>query len=106
MSGVNHIDTSNMTVTNAAKVLATACDPVMPSNARGALITVMTDGVCFRMDGTAPVYAAGSCSVLNVGDNLEFNSWTYPGNNWRQVLRTIQFIRVSGDALIVIEWFD
>ena len=106
MSGVNSVDFSNMTVTNAAKVMATACDPVKPVAAKGAMISVMTDSVCFRIDGTAPVYVAGSCTVLNVGDTLTFDSWTYPGNNWKQVLNAIQFIRVSGDALIAIEWFD
>lgn len=104
MSGVNSKGFSNMTVTNTAKVLATACSPVMPAGAKGAFITVMTDGVCFRLNGT-PVFAAGSCSVLNVGDDLAFDSWTYPGNNWGSVLRSIQFIRVSNDAKIVIEWF-
>ena len=106
MGGVNSVDFSNMTVTNAAKVMATGCSPAKPRGAKGAMISVMTDAVCFRIDGTAPVYAAGSCTVLNVGDVLTFDSWTYPGNNWRQVLEAIQFIRVTGDALIAIEWFD
>ena len=106
MSGVNSVDFSNMTVTNSPKVMAEECDPKKPIAAKGAMISVMTDSVCFRIDGTAPVFAAGSCTVLNVGDVLTFDSWTYPGNNWKQVLNAIQFIRTATDAKIAIEWFD
>jgi len=107
MSGVNNAGFSNMTVTGTAKTLATACSPVMPSGAKGAFIIVATAPVAYRDDGTAPVAAAGSSTTLNVGDTLAFDSWTYPGNNWRQVLKAIQFIRTTTTSgILSIHWYD
>ena len=104
MSGINNIDYSTITVTNAAAVLSTACSPVMPAGARGAVITVEDDQVRYRDDGTAPSTSEGH--LLNVGDVLTFDSWTVPKQNWRQVLRAIQFYRVTADAKLKISWYD
>ena len=107
MSGVNNKDFSNLTVTDTAKVLSSSCSPVMPAGAKGALITVETAAVRYRDDGETPVAAAGSSTILNVGDVLTFDSWTYPGNNWRSVLRVIQFVRAAGTSgILTIHWYD
>ena len=101
MSGVNNVAFTNEAVTASAATIT------VPAGAKGAIITVQTAPVCFRMDGTAPVAAAGSSTVLNVGDWIEFDSWTYPGNNWKSVLRAIQFKEYTvTDAVLAIEWFD
>ena len=107
MSGVNNVDFSNLTVTGTAKVMAEECSPIMPNLAKGAMIAVETAAVRYRDDGTAPVAAAGSSTILNIGDVLTFDSWSYPGNNWRQVLRAIQFIRAAGTSgILTIHWYD
>ena len=107
MGGVNNMGFSNMAVTASAAKMATGCDPVMPSGAKGAVIVVQTAAVAYRMDGTAPVAVAGSSTVLNVGDVLTFDSWSYPGHNWRQVMNAIQFIEnTATDGVLSIEWFD
>lgn len=101
MGGVNEKDFTKVTVSNSATTL------VRPAGARGCLIEVQSNGVSYRMDGTAPVAAAGSSQTLNVGDRLNFDSWSYPGNNWASVLDKIQFIRTTGsDGILSIEWFD
>ena len=101
MSGVNNVAFTNEAVTASAATIT------VPAGAKGAIITVQTAAVAFRMDGTAPVAAAGSSTVLNVEDILTFDSWTYPGNNWRSVLKAIQFVENTvTDGVLAIEWFD
>ena len=100
---VNNIDYSTMTATSAAKVLSTAASPVMPDRAKGMILTVETDKVRWRDDGTAPTTTEGH--LLNNGDVLTFDSWTN-GVNWRSVLKAIQFIHVTNDAALKISWYD
>ncbi len=71
----------------------------------GAIMTVQVDQVAYRLNGV-PVAVAGSSTVLNVGDQLVFDSWTTPRNSWRTVMQKVQFIRVTNDATLAIEWFD
>jgi len=103
---VNTIDYSTMAVTDTVKTLATACSPVMPDGAKGATITVETDAVRYRMDGTDPDSGVGNGDLLNVGDVLTFDSWTVPKNNWRQPMSAIKFHRETTDAALSIHWFD
>ena len=102
--GINNCGYSVLTVTSVAQVLATACSPVMPSQAQGAVISVEDAQVRWRDDGTAPTATEGH--LMSAGDVLTFDSWTVPKNNWKQVLKAIQFIRVTADAKLKISWFD
>ena len=100
MSGVNSRGFTKITVDTAARI-------TVPAGAKGALMQVQSYPVSYRMDGTAPVAVAGSSQTLDVGDYLCFDSWTYPGSNWRSVLSTIQFVKSAGTAgILAIEWFD
>ncbi len=101
---VNNIDYSTLAVAGTAVGLTVDASPVMPSGAKGATITVETDQVRFRDDGTAPTASEGH--LLNVGDVLSFNSWTVPREDFRQVLKAIQFIRVTNTAALKISWYD
>ena len=102
--GVNNIDYSTLTVTDSAQVVAETCSPVMPSQAKGALITVETNQIRYREDGTAPSSSEGI--LLSPGDDLIYDSWTPPGNNWRNVLLKLQVIEVTGTPLLKIHWYD
>ncbi len=101
MSGVNIAGTSTETVGNTAALIT-----VPPGRSiKGARMEVEGFPVCYKV-GAAPVDAAGSCHYLAVGDTLVFNSWTYPGANWRSILNSIQFIRTAGsDGTLAITWF-
>jgi len=104
MSGKNSIDYSTMAVTDTAKVLSTGCSPVMPQ-CKGAVITIEDADVRYREDGTAPTAAEGI--LLEIGDNLVYDSWTVPSQDWRSVLRAIQFIRTGTvSAALKIHWYD
>ena len=106
MGGVNSKGFSNLTVTGTAQVMATACSPAMPDGAKGAIIVVETAPVRYREAGTA-VSAAGSGHLLNVGDSLNYDSWTHPGNDWRSVLKAISVIRTTGTSgILTISWYD
>ena len=101
---VNNIDYSTLTVTSGTQVLATTCSPVMPSGAKGALITVEGAQIRWRDDGE--VATASDGHIMNVGDVLTFDSWTVP-NNWRTVMARIQVIRTGGvDGTLRISWYD
>ena len=104
MGGINCIDYSTLTVSNTALVVATACSPTMPERAKGAEMTVETDAIRFRIDGDAPTSTEGT--LLNIGDILNYDSWTTPRANWRSVLNAIQVIRVTTDAKLKIHWYD
>ena len=103
--GVNNVGYSTLTATDTAQVLAATCSPVMPSQAKGATISVEDAPIRWRSDGTAPTATEGQ--YLSPGDVLTFNSWTVPSVNWRQVLRAIQVIRVAATSgKLKISWFD
>lgn len=86
---------------NSVTVAGTSIGLTVPTGAKGALIVVQNAPVCYRDDGTAPVAVAGSSTVLDVGDQLKFDSWTPPGNNWRQEMKAIRFIRTGGTSGIL-----
>lgn len=99
MSGVNIAGTSTETVGNTAATIT------VNAGAKGAYIVVQSNPVAYKI-GAAPVDAAGSCKYLSVGDSLIFDSWTYPGANWRSILNTIQFIRTGvADGILAITWY-
>ena len=103
--GTNNIDYSTLTVTNVAQVVSTAASPAMVSQAKGAMMSVETAPIRWRDDGTAPTSTEGH--LLMPGDILNFNSWTVPYQNWKEVLRAIQVIRTGTDnGLLKISWYD
>lgn len=104
MGGVNCIDYSTLAVSSSAVTFGVDASPILPTRAKGAIITVETDQARYRIDGTAPTSTEGH--LLEIGDVLTFDSWTEPTNDWRQVLNAIQFIRVTTDAALKISWFD
>jgi len=102
---VNNIDYSTLSVTSATQVLATTCSPVMPSQAKGAVITLETAPIRWRDDGE--VASATEGHRMNVGDVLTFDSWTVPKLNWRTVLARIQVIREGATSgALKISWYD
>ena len=104
MAGVNCIDYSTLTVTNTAQVMASTCSPTIPDRAKGAMITCETDQWRWRDDGTAPTDTEGH--LMNPGDVLTFDSWSVPKQNWRQVMKAIQVIEVTGTPILKISWYD
>lgn len=71
--------------------------PVLPAKAIGALVSVETDSVRFRSDGTAPTTTEGH--ILYVGDVLDLT-----GANFRDFLVDTQFVRVTTDAALKITY--
>ena len=103
--GTNNLDYSTLTVTDTAQVVNTACSPVMPTNAQGAIMTVETAPIRWRDDGTVPTSTEGH--LMDAGDVLTFDSWTVPNSNWKQVLRAIQVIRTTATSgALKISWYD
>ncbi len=103
--GTNNVAYSTLTVTDTAQVMATACSPVMASQAHGAIITVEGSPIRWRDDGTAPTTTEGH--LMNAGDVLTFDSWSVPSVNWRQVLNAVQVIRATTtNGLLKISWYD
>ena len=100
--GVNCIDYAILAVSNTAVGLASAT-PAMTGKTQGVIVTVETDQVRWRADGTAPTSTEGH--LMNTGDVLSFDSWT-SNQNWRSVLTAIRFIRVTTDATLKISYFD
>ena len=102
---VNNVDFSTLTVAGTALVMATACSPAMPSQAKGAIITLEDGQIRWRDDGDAPSSTEGHS--LYPTDVLILDSWSVPKVNWRQVLRAIQVIRVTATSgALKISWFD
>lgn len=97
-------DYSTLTVSSTALVMSAACSPLMPQNTKGAIITVETDQIRYRYDGTAPTSSEGH--LLNPGDVLTFNSWIAPKRDWSSILKSIQVIRVTADAKLKISWMS
>ena len=103
--GVNNIDYSTITVTGSAKVVHSGCSPVMPSQAKGAVMTLETAPIRIRDDGETVSTTEGH--LMNVGDTLTYNSWTVPRENWRSVMSKLQVIRTGATSgALKISWFD
>ena len=99
----NELDYSTLTVTSTAQTISTSCDPVMPSKAKGAYMTIETDQIRVRDDGTEPTSTEGH--LLNPGDSITYDSWSR-NIDWVSVMSKLQVIRVTGDASLKISWFD
>ena len=96
---VNCLGYSALTVSN------TAVGFTYPQGAHGLMATVESANVRWRADGTDPTSTTGH--LLSVGDIFTLDSWTAPGQNWKQIIKAIRFIRTDGvDAGLKISWFD
>ena len=105
--GVNNIDFSTQATIEATVInLATGVAPTMPERARGAVISVGANALRYRDDGTDPTASVGH--LLNVGDVLTFDSWTVPKQNWRSVMKNVNFIQAvaSTTGNIMVSWYD
>jgi len=96
----NVVAYATLTVSNvgAGVGLSSASTPITTKTKR-AIITVETDQVRWRGDGTAPSSTEGH--LLNNGDSLQFLD-----ANYESLLRAILFIRVTADAKLKITYFD
>jgi len=111
MAGQNCVDYATLAVDGAVTLLDDA-SPALSGvggnsnmlRAKGAVITVETDQVRYREDGTHPTSAEGI--LLNVGDVLTYDSWTVPKSNWRSVLKALHFIKVTNAAKLKIHYYD
>jgi len=93
------IDYHTLTVSSAAAGVGLSdATPAISAKATQALITVETDQVRFRADGTAPTSTEGH--LLEAGDALQFT-----GKNWAGALASLLFIKVTTDAALKITTF-
>ncbi len=100
MGGINCIDYATLTVSNTSVGLASASPALAAGHTvKRAVISVETDAVRWRADGTAPTSAEGH--LLNVGDYLNLVDADYTS-----FLSAIHFIRVTNDAALKITYFD
>jgi len=100
MRGRNCIAFATLTVSNAAGGITLAsATPAISVKVKRAVITVETDQVRWRADGTAPSSTEGH--LVNNGDTLQFMD-----ANYESILRAISFIRVTADAKLKITYFD
>lgn len=100
---MNCVDYATLTVSSSAVGLASASPALAAGAVSGttvtrAVITVETDQVRWRADGTAPTSAEGH--LMNAGDSLNLTD-----DNYSSVLAAIQFIRVTADAKLKITYF-
>ena len=98
---INPIDYATLAVSSTAVSLNDATPP-LPGNAKGAIITVETDQIRYREDGTVPTSSEGI--LLNAGDILTYPSWAGP--SWKLVMEKVRFIRVTNDAALKIQYYD
>jgi len=91
------IDYATLTVSSTAVGLASG-SPALPGNAKRMFITIETDAVRWRADGTDPTSSEGHPIVKD--DSISFT-----GANYRHLLENIKFIRVTNDAKIDITYF-
>jgi len=96
---INVLGHGTMSVSNVAKNLTASMDVDLPAKCKRAFITVETDAVRWRADGTAPTATEGH--VIAAADSISFT-----GGNYRQLLENIQFIRVTTDATVKVTYFD
>ena len=73
-----------------------------PFGAKGAILTVETAAIRWRMDGTDPTTSNGH--PLAAASTLTFDSWT-SGNNWKQCLKKIRFIGTATNV-VQVSFFD
>lgn len=104
LAALNVVDYATLTVSSTAVSLADASPAyangkVNGKTVRRAFFTVETDAVRWRSDGTAPTTTEGHVMAVNT-------SLSFTGANYRQLLKDIQFIRVTSDAALKITYFD
>ena len=101
---VNNIDVSTLTVSSTSIGLSSA-DPTLAASLTAGAKTariVFTDGsVYWRDDGDA---ATSADEVAYQDDALEI--FGELGENMKQILTRLRFLRVSGDVAVVIHWYD
>lgn len=103
---LNVIAYSTMTTTATAKNLDDA-SPAMDIEAgtvngkrvRRALFTVEDQAMRWRADGTAPTSTEGH-------ELVDTDILTLVGANYEELLKAIQFIKVSSDGKLKITFFD
>lgn len=104
MAGLNVVDFATLTVSSTAVDLGDASPAlsaglVSSKTVRRALMTVETDAIRWRADGTAPTASEGHKIAAN-------GELSLTGANYKQLLGAIQFIAVSTDAALKITYFD
>ena len=102
--GVNCLEYSTLKVSSSSQVLSTTCSPAMPPGTHGAMIVCEDEQWRYRLDGTAPTATEGR--LVEAGEEIKFDSWTAPGNNWKSVLKAMRVIRVVNDGALKVHWFD
>ena len=98
MQGINVLDFATLAV-DGAVTLVTNASPTLPSKCKRIYITSETDAVRWRADGTAPTSSEGH--VLAKDDSISFT-----GANYRQLLESIIFIKVTTAATLKLTYFD
>ncbi len=98
MQGINIIDYATLSVAGTIVAL-TDGSPSLPAKAKRMYITVETDAVRWRADGTNPSTSEGH--QLASGDSISFT-----GANYRQLLEKIRFSKVSTTAALKITYYD
>uniref|UniRef100_A0A6M3J1Z3 Tail protein n=1 Tax=viral metagenome TaxID=1070528 RepID=A0A6M3J1Z3_9ZZZZ len=96
----NCVDYATLAVSSTAVGLDSASPTLTAGHTvKRAIITVETDSVRFRMDGTDPTGSEGQ--LLYKDDVLDFTD-----ANYESVLKAIKFIRVTTDAALKIHYLD
>jgi len=98
MQGINIIDYATLSVADSIVAL-TDGSPTLPDAAKRMYLTVETDAVRWRADGTNPATDEGH--QLASGDSISFT-----GANYRQLLEKIRFSKVSTTAALKITYYD
>jgi len=77
----------------------------IPDGSKGAIITVSGAGIRWRADGTASSTGTGHYQAAN--SIITFDSWSYPGIDWRNVLKKMKVSpSSSGTVTLSISYFD
>ncbi len=104
MAALNVIDFATLTVSSTAVGLDSASPAYSSGKVNGKTVrriflTVLTDAVTWRADGTAPTATVGHKIAADASLSLT-------GANYKQLLSQIKFIRVTTDATVHITYFD
>jgi len=92
----NSIGHQQLTVSSSAVGLTVPTG----THPKHALITIQTNGVRWRADGTNPTSSVGNPLAAN--DRLD---WTDPMGNYSSLIPKINFIATAGDATLDVEYF-
>ena len=98
MKGINIVDYAVLSVAGSVVGLADGT-PALPDAANRVYLTVETDAIRWRADGTDPSTSEGH--KLSSGDSISFM-----GANYRQLLEQIRFSKVSTTAALKITYYD